>query len=360
MSDSQGSTTSEFLGKMRAGTSFWTTFRWLADIVYGICWMIALPVELLLNRRMGRRYNSMLPLTIAMLLMVGLYAYFDWGVRFAREAQARLQQPVAMQPLQGGNPFLRPQPPAMNQPNLAALQLPSPLISGQTYFLPALVGVIVLAMLAHRVDNWWRFRSTEQVHSRNCGIPHWVWWLWAALARGTGPSGIKPAEVIEAKPGSEVAVRSTRPASFAASVRSSFVTTLRGFTNGVPPTGTLAWIASTIVHPLTLWLASGLIARVDFVIATHLAFAGLAIFLKARIQKALVVETIYDVFDARIERTFMRGLESPTEMAAASRAGMIVPGVAEIMTEAISRLPKQSALSPEYQALVTAIRAKTH
>jgi hypothetical protein len=351
----------ELLRKTRAGTSFWTTFRWIADFVYGVCWIIALPLELLLNRRMGRRYNAMLPMAVAILGVVGLYSYFGWSIKAMQELQTRGGVPLAfaitprlvpdnslLAPTQPGQ-FPRPRLPATAN---AAVPVPQAL-SSSPYFLPVVMGVLLLALIAHRVDNWWRFRTTEQVHSRHCGTPHWVWWLWQAMAR-LKPTGQEAAAVMEAKPSAVLPEGTSKTPTVGNVSRQSLRSFLRGAMVGVPPTGALAWLASTILHPLGLVGIGIAMTPFDIVVALHLYLVAVAIFLKARIQKALVVEAIYDVFDARIERVFMRGLESPKDMPTAARAGMVVPGIAEVIPQAMDRLPKQSPLSPEYESLVTA------
>jgi hypothetical protein len=356
MSESMSNAAQELMRKTRAGASFWTTFRWVADIVYGLCWMVALPAELLLNRRIGRRYASMLPLCISFLLLVGIYSSFGWAM--AALEQSRTGQPTWMDivprleaPALTGQPLSTPTP----APRAAAVaSLPAPL-SGNPYFLPGIMLILSLAVLGHRLDNWWRFRTTEQVHSRACGIPHWVWWCWQGIAADAQKTA-KPSVVTEAKPAAAGVVAAATPTSIFMVLQTEFQSMVRGSIKGVPPTGALAWLSSTVVHPVALLIGGVLVLRVDFMVGAHTTLVAVAIFIKARIQKALVVEAIYDVFDARLERVFMRGLEEPEDLAAAGRAGMVVPGVARLMPGAISRLPKSSPLAPEYQSLVTVLR----
>lgn len=98
-----------------------------------------------------------------------------------------------------------------------------------------------------------------------------------------------------------------------------------------PPSGTLVWVAATVVHPVLLFLLANVITQLNPALGSCLAMAAIAIFLKARVQKAIVVESVYDLFDARIEQEFTRALAEPVRLDAVDRAGFAVPGIARLV-----------------------------
>jgi hypothetical protein len=352
--------TQQIMSKTRAGASLWTSLRWLSDILYCLCWIIALPVELVCNRRIGRRYFSTLPVIISVTIMT-LFLTLGYASRLMLSSQlAELNQPRPMPRF--GAPQAATSPtvdPAVIQQVMKDLSRELPL-SGSPWVLWGALGLLGVAFFSHRLMNWWRFRTTEQVHSRACGMPHWVWWVWEVAHRNkrcnpSSPVGdaLTPDQLKSAVAGGGLGDKLVELIDVAsASLRRLW----RSFGSDPTPSGPLAWACSTVIHPLLLGVGAIILTTIDPIYGAYGVLAAIAIFIKARIQKALVVEAIYDIFDARLEQVFMRGLERPEEMATAKRAGMVVPTLAEVLPSNMGRMPAGSAMTPELQALLNALR----
>jgi hypothetical protein len=252
--------------------------------------------------------------------------------------------------------------PKLLQDAVSALQGELPL-SSSPWALRTVLLALAVAMVGHRILNWWRFRTTEQVHSRSCGTPHWVWWVWglAGQHRGSKPSSVEAAAVSndDIQAAATTGGLGDKLVEFSSLVGRGLHRQWQSFGNDSVPTGPFAWACSTILHPLLLALAGLLVAWIDPIYGLYMLMAAFAIFIKARIQKALVVEAIYDIFDARLEQVFMRGLERPEEMSTAKRAGMVVPVLAEVLPASMDRMPAGSAMPPEVQAMLDALRGES-
>ncbi len=370
----------EMIKQTKCGASVWTTFRWLANLVFGVCWIVALPAELMLNRRIGRRYAGLLPLLFAI-------PVFWLFVELGQEMMA--------------NSFK-----GASRSQLRAMNLPE---HGFSALWPSgvLLGLLGLCLIGHRLANWHRFRSTEQVHSFSNGIPFWVlppMWLIKLLPKPKPPvpqpktaspeqpqlpasadvtpdtdgrvtmvgsaidttaevvlATTPPSAVIEAKP----AAPSSKPLDgslrWVLDAAKAIVAHLKGewrsfvheWRQGEIPTGAITWIASTIVHPILLSVVSVPIAALHVGFGAYLGFAAIAIFVKARIQKALVVESVYDIFDARIEQEFTSALAHPGRLRAVERTGFAVPGIARIAAQAVSQSSQPCGkLDPQLEALM--------
>ncbi|MFN0012183.1 MAG: hypothetical protein ACKVS8_11135 [Phycisphaerales bacterium] len=320
----------------KCGASMWTTFRWLSGFIYVICWLVALPAELLFNRRIGRRHMGMLPVTGAMLLVL-VY----WSFAGPLLVKLRGNAPAAWEFAWG----------------------------------PGFCGVIYLACVVHRIANWWRFRSEQQAHSFSCGIPWWVYpprFLTRVFAPKTKvvPEGSAATEaasarfnsVYEAKPAAmaqtpiqEKDEWSRLPAMVLAHVKTEWRRFWSDWCASEVPTGPFAWYLGTVAHPLLLIALAWPLVLLSPALSLWVVAAALAIFLKARIDKAMVVETIYDIFDARIEQEFQRGLSDPRRLVAVERRGFAASGVGSVARLLADGRPSgdgRGELSPELSALL--------
>jgi hypothetical protein len=212
----------------------------------------------------------------------------------------------------------------------------------------ALFGLVMLMLLGHRVSNWQRFRTSDQVHSFSNGIPCWVlppkWSLKILTPEKDTDQGQTPAPAVTSDGGSIADVKATpQPvatgmiavardawAALRAHLAQEFRTYVQEWRRGEVPTGAITWYAATIVHPLVLFIAAGFVGILHVGFGVYLSVAAIAIFIKARIQKALMVETVYDIFDSRIEQSFRSSLSDPLRLRSVERTGYIVPGVARV------------------------------
>lgn len=309
----------------KCGASIWATFRFVSNALFALCWVVALPLELVLNRRMGRRYTGILPL-LGSTLLLGAW-FFLAGPALAKARSSSFQPGAGISPSQT---------------------------------LPLMVGMLLLfAVWRHRLANWWRFQSNDQVHSFSNGVPFYLY-LPRPLARfvasrttRTEPPSWNWAQRVQAlKAGKGTIVR------FAIDLAGHLWQQVLGFfaqwRSGQVPTGPLQWIASTVLHP-ALVIAIALVAmRWNAVVAFYAIFAAMAIFMKARIQKALVVESIYDLFDGRIEQEFTHAISQPHRLRAVEQTGFTVPGLAKAVVNMPQTIEAKPAMPADLAALVTA------
>lgn len=301
------------------GAGVWGTFRWLSSMLYAACWIVALPAELVLNRRVGARYAGLLPVTISFFLL---------GMLFATAGSLR-------------SPLL----PAAKETASASDAMWTVLIAE---------GVFILAVIRNRIANWMRFRSEDQVHSLSNGVPFWL-----NPPRFASETVVSMSNDLREMASADYAAQASGNAQVVRGHVSGFFQEWR---SGLPPTGPIAWILATVVHPALLVAGSVPLAGINPAAGYYLFIAGVMIFLKARIQKALVVEKVYDLFDTRLEQEFTLALGNPVKAQNVERAGMIVPGIARVLSQGPSDddggpgrgsvRPKPSPLSPDVQSLL--------
>jgi hypothetical protein len=309
---SDGDGVGQAIKTMKAGASVWTTFRFLANIVYGLCWILALPVEMVLNRRVGRRYSSILPLTISVVLVSAFLRLV--GVASAKAATEHPELKIAAASLEVSLGFLV---------------------------------VMALAVIRQRVASWWRLRTSDQVHSFSSGIPLWLCPPTMLTARLRNSPPKRPVEQRAAPTTVFGTLCDDAGTAILAEVRNFY----QAWLHGRAPTGAIAWYGATVVQPLLLVGVAYLVAPVEAALGIYLVIAAIAILVKARIQKALVIESIYDIFDARIEQDFMRSLGEPQRLDSIERQGIPVPGLARIVSAEASSTAGQ--LPPDYARLIT-------
>lgn len=321
--------------QMRCGASVWTTFRFLANLLYGLCWIVALPVELLLNRRMGRRYTGFLPLLISLPLLAAF-------ILFTSSVKARLLEGDKKLPLAFG------------------------VTNAALWTTGVSIGLVVIALMCQRFASWLRFRGADQVYSFSNGIPFWLYWPRFITSRLPKLKEIPPGEAVPPGELGTVSAESAatipsfdlraflqRPFKLEQAAENHAKRHLNALHRevwlGLVPTGPMYWIMSTIAHPLAVIYVGGVVRRMHEGLGWYLALAGLAILVKARIQKAIVVEAVYDLFDAKIEHDFTRSLATPVESNAVERTGFAIPGLARAVVQAglvpepVASLPKEYA-----------------
>ncbi len=226
----------------------WTAFRWVSNLLYGLCWIIALPVELFFNRRVGRRYAGVIPVACSTIVLTAVML-----------APALLE--------------------AYRTPQAASEFDPASL-----WPVAIVLGLFALCVLRQRLASWWRFRSNAQVHSFSSGVPCWLnlpqWFVKSSPpVKLTDVSPIPPAMPIPRSPFE--ALRQEARILLGAELRGF----LSSWFEGHVPRGPIMWIASTVVHPLLL-IGLGVYFMPYHPLGAYVAVAGLAVFVKARIQKA--------------------------------------------------------------------------
>ncbi|MDX2147931.1 MAG: hypothetical protein SFZ23_10445 [Planctomycetota bacterium] len=320
MEGSISETLAPLVRSTKCGTSIWTTFRWLGNIMYGAAWVIALPVELVLNRRIGRRYAGLLPLAISFLVL----SFF-----------------LGMSSFLSTRGFEGPR-------------------TGLGLWGTAIIyGLLAVGLLHQRLGNWWRFRGNEHVYSFSNGIPIWLFLPRPISFRlGQMMTFDRPAPSDD---WSNAPISASTPWAAARALLSPFLAHLRAhwsyffdqWRSGVIPAGPIAWIGATIVHPIIVIALAVPASRLDGGLSTYLVLAGIAIFFKARIEKANAVETVYNVFDSKIEQQFVQAITRPGDMVMVERQGLTAPGIARLPEGHGVIIEQKPQLAPEYAKLLT-------
>lgn len=315
-----------FLQSIRCGASIWTTFRFISGVIFAFCWIIALPVELVLNRKMGRRYTGFLPLFGAYIVMHFVF--------------------IA----------------ALPQRSWMGVSMPS---TGAEFGPLLMFLVMGAAIVRHRFASWWRFRSHEQVHSFSNGVPFWLHppKVLVNLVPSPKPSAAKATSTKASmpKPPPDANAPLAKKIEYALVAFADFLieqvpSVFREWRSGEIPTGPITWMLATIAHPAMLFGSSIPVSLLNAPMGSYLMFAAVAIFLKARIQKAMIVETVYDLFDARIEHSFTQSLANPEKLRDIERTGLAVPGIARALGEmepkGDGRPDGRGTLAPDLAALL--------
>lgn len=239
----------------------------------------------------------------------------------------------------------------------------------QGSFRAAFLVLVLLAWYRHRLANWWRFQTDKQVHSFSYGVPAYLIYpggepevitggARSLVPLATGSSRIDESENRSWPDRVEILQTQTFTA-FALDILGYSKSLLRQFgrewKSGEVPTGPVMWVAATIIHPIfVVGCVAAALMPLSPVLAVYWMFAAVAIILKARIQKAIVVEAVYDLFDARLEQEFASALSNPHRLRSVERRGFTVPGLARALVtlpDAVERTPvSPAAQSPQPSA----------
>lgn len=356
-------------GKIKASASVWGVFRGLTNLVFLLCWVLALPWELLFNRRVGRRYMGLAPLAASLALLafgvsLGASAYHAAKLALLAQQQQQQERSQFFDP-RAGNAGAGWASGGTGVPGRSDRAQPAAtgadgVFNSTRLLLTLLVVAVWAASVVQRWANWQRFRTEDQVHSFASGVPWWVHpprWLAARLL-GRGKTGAFHASM-EIKP--DRAGGSDRvPASGAwevlvllrDTVRTDLRQMLEDMRGGRAPGGVLAWIAATVIHPALVLLLSLPVMSVSGPIAVYMQLGAIAMFIKARIEKALLIETVYDLYDARLTQQLHTALAEPKRLESLGRAGVVMPGFASMLPGGRPLPQPADALSPEFEGLL--------
>ena len=319
MDEEIGQAAAQALKSVRAGSSVWTTLRFLSNLLFALCWIVALPIELLLNRRMGRRYSGFLPLCLSVTLVMTVLIFVSSG---PSAFQAEAAKHLTLQPW-----FQR-----------CCITL----------------GIIGLAVFRHRAANWLRFRTEDQVHSFSCGFPIYLQLPFVNRLTPDQPTAtpILATTTQDKKKARWKTLDTVMGDALLHLLGPELKHFLSEWIRGRVPSGPFLWYASTVLHPVLLGAGAIALLKVDAPVASYCGLAAGAIFLKARIQKAIIVESLYDLFDARIEQDFMRSLGEPQRLNTVEQRGFPVPGLARIISAPLGTNSAATPLAPEFASLL--------
>lgn len=258
------------------------TFGKLSDFAFLVCWLACLPTELILHRRVGKRYQNTVFFVLSQLVLVLVVAMF-----------------LPSLPLGGSVEAIQARAQAVQQ-QLAGTFLPFNILSWTA----------IIAFLLH----WWcnrrRFGTPEQIHSFDVGIPWLIYppaLLWRLFVGRSNARAEDGGGAVGGAPGG--AIGSVETLAYPAT---GFLRNARRFVrhhfarlnNDACPYGPLTWLTLAVIEPAILigtGLAVAALSSHYSGFGVYLAFVGFALFIKGRIYQAQWREWVYDQNDQRIE-----------------------------------------------------------
>lgn len=244
-------------------SGFWASLRVLSSLVYGVSTLGALPMHLVLHRRIGERYLN--PILYFISAVIWLSLLF-------------LAQPILTQLVMSGQS--RTLIPLNVFPTLVRVQ----------YGL-VLIGLPLLYAL-HRYGCWRRDRAGDYVHSKTWGIPTYI-------LPGTTKADATPQPV-------RTSTASKPPENLFDEIKSELQIEWQAFVRDRKerriPGGIIPWSITTVAQPIALLMIGALMIFSGFVIGSMICYAGIGMFLQGRIAAAFFREEVLDHRDSRIEQ----------------------------------------------------------
>lgn len=294
--------------KPTLGTSVLKTFRVVTGVLYLASWLIALPGELILHRRVGKRHMNSVVFGLSLILLTGL------GVLAVRGHQAWVT------------------PSGIYPPGYVVPASPS---SGSGIWFGFMFAGSLIAFACHYVANRRRFGQVDQGHSMDTGVP---WLCYPSITperknpfddSGAGNLTAESADPSlfdsEPKLADDPATLRTvaaYPMSVIRQLRGHLAEHTAKLKNGEVPYGAFAWLTLSTIEPCLLLVAGGLfvIKSGTFGFGIYLGLVGIAMATKAAILAAEFKEKVYDDNDGRLEIEAMRRWREGKPLSAVSAA----------------------------------------
>lgn len=308
------------------------TFRKLTAVVLFIAWQLALPIELILHRRVGKRYMNTFFFVISLIVLTNFAEAVLSGVRLARSSG-----PTQKAAQLGTAPV---KPPA-----------PDPLGP-----FGALTGMAGFAFVCHYLASRRRFGTEQQGHSLDPGVSWLVYPPFAAIAlRPLARSWRARAWIAAGDPSIEPNPRRllAYPASQLHAIAGMIKRHLALLSVGAPPHGPLNWLCITVAEPLAIGLFGATLLRPQsghHEFGVYLCLVAVAMLIKGSIHAADWRERIYDDMDARLESQALSSWRSGKPMAEISSA-FTVP-VASCMPRSTASSPAVVGIPPGFEQLM--------
>lgn len=304
--------------------TIWNTFYKLNLLACLALWILCLPTELMLHRRVGKRYANTFFVAVSLFVLISVA-----GVILA-STQVWENQPAIHK-----------------LGDLKKVHVEMPAWWQCAGFGVVLVGTVV-AFGAHWIANRRRFATQDQCHSFDSGIP-WAVYPPARLvdwARDAG-AGTEPDTVSELPP-PDISRRPTsqlkRMLAFPDTLIESWTPEIekhgRKLLDNQHPYGPFTWLTLSCLEPAALLFFGAFIAIWGLVpFGAYLMLIGACLLLKGRLSAAEWQERIYSERDHAIEVEAMRAL----------REGSPLDQVSRVFTIPVSRaaIPLQKTLLDE-------------
>lgn len=336
------------------------TFGKVTAFLFAIAWMICMPVEMLLHRRMGKRYCS----TFFVALSLVVYVF----VSFACLGAAPLARLIVVGP--GVATEVPMQPPSrhaasgaapsfdwMLHPTRAKQADRQAALEAMRASLTAFGALNVMAMLAfvgHYIANRRRFGTQEQGHSCDFGIP---WLIYPPKAGKLVPP--KPRlRLLPSQGNAEplpLARSNAHPLQIVRQLREAVAHHLNCLRRDEPPHGPFNWLYLMYGEPLllaaigaVLFVASASIAAFGL----YLVVVALGLWFKGLVHQAEWRERAYDDMDNKLEAEALRNWRSGSHASAIARQ-FTVPITAAILSKRVGRGDEPIMIGPDFDGVLS-------
>ncbi len=305
------------LAKPTMAASTLKAFGKLTALINFIAWLICLPMELILHRRIGKRYMCTPFVGLALLLTGMLTVFASVKPDALRMVDTNIRASIPTTALATGT---LPPPTAP----VAVL-----MISPFGWLMRCVVPAATIAFALHYRANRKRFGTPDQGHSLDWGIPWIIYPFGLQKAAAACLARWRVQGTSQARPGGSPHELLAYPAS----AIHSFAENLRHHlsllaTNRVPH-GPFTWWFTSTIEPVILMFAGVVlcIATGFDPFGAYLILVGVAMAFKAAMREAEMRERIYDDVDGRFDVEVMRNI----------RAGKALPELSAAFTVPLSR-----------------------
>lgn len=344
------------------------TFGKVTAALFGVAWMVCMPVEMLLHRRMGKRYcNTFFVLTSFVLL--GFLTAICLGI--APFARALLVGPPTLS-AQPGAAMLGSPPPglprgmgslsdlpgaggAMLASPTKALQALEPHQSSARAF-GALNLVALVAFIGHYIANRRRFGTQDQGHSCDFGIP-WLIYPPALVAELLIPP--KPRLRLLPSRGNAdplpLARVAAHPLQMIAQLREAVLHHLNCLRRGEVPHGPFNWLYIMYGQPVLLaGIGAALLALSASAAAfgVYLIVVALGMWFKGMVHQAEWRERAYDDMDNKLESEALRNWRAGSHASAIARQ-FTVPITTAILAKRVGNGNEPIMIGPDFDGVLS-------
>jgi hypothetical protein len=300
-------------------------FRTFTAVVNFFAWLLCLPLELILHRRIGKRYMCTPFVALALLLAGTITAFTAINPAMLRIIGTKVRAAIPTTAFATGTLPLSKSP------------VPIIMVSPPGWAMRCVVPAATIAFALHYRANRKRFGTPDQGHSFDSGIP---WLIFPFGFQKAAAAWLKQWVLL---PASTTPVSSTRELmAYPSSATRGFAAHFRHHLNLIAtnrvPHGPFTWWVTSVLEPAVLFGLGVLMCLPTGYdpFGAYLIIVGLAMAFKAAMREAEMRERIYDEVDGRLEIEVMRNIRADKPLSELSVA-FTVPLSRAVMTNRDNR-----------------------
>lgn len=335
------------------------TFGKITALLFGFAWMICMPIEMILHRRIGKRYCNTFFVAMS-LVVLGFMSYACIGV--AQFARLILLDSTAVSKAQASGPRgalvdRQLSLDLIRNPSLVKQKAEQAAMEAMRPSLIAFGLLNILAMLAfaaHYIANRRRFGTQEQGHSCDFGIP---WLIYPPLAAKLIPP--KPRLRLQPRQGRleplPLARSHSYPLQIIRQLREAVTHHLNCLRRGEIPHGPFNWLYLMYGEPALLALIGAAMFIGSASIAAfglYLVVVALGLWFKGLAHQAEWRERAYDDMDNKLESEALRAWRSGSHASAIARQ-FTVPITTAILAKRVARGDEPVMVGPDFDHVLT-------